>query len=514
MSVLEVKELTHTIKNKLLYSDASFTLNKEDHMGITGLNGTGKSTLINIIIGRLEHDKGQILWQKNVTYGYLDQHAHVEQNITIFSFLKLSFKHLYEVEKELNNLYEKLADNFSDEISERINELQNKLTYSGFYDIESQIHKVAVGLGIDKFGMNTLLSNISGGQRAKVILAKLLLESPDVLIMDEPTNFLDKEHVDWLTTYLQGFIGAFIIISHDFDFLNKITNCILDIEFQKVTKYTGNFQQFLATKEERKKNYITEFEKQQEKMAHLQEYYDRWHAGTKAKSAQSRLKQLEKIKENELEPPKNLPPPNFILKSLPIGFGSILRVNNLVIGYNKPLLPALTFHVNAGDKLVISGFNGIGKTTLVKTLLKQIPAISGTFEWSEDTKIGYFDQDLIWPDPNKNAYDVVKDYFPHADEMLIRKHLAMCAIKGKLMTQPVGQLSGGEQVKIKICILTLTKCNLLILDEPTNHIDVDTKKVLAEQLKAWTGSIILITHEHSFYSDWTNNILKINGGGK
>jgi ATPase subunit of ABC transporter with duplicated ATPase domains len=196
MAVLEAKNLNYTIKNKVLYTDASFLLNKNDHMGIVGQNGTGKTTLLNIIIGKIELDSGEILWQKGITYGYLDQHAEIEKDVSIIEYLRLSFNHLFEVEKELNSVYERMGEEISDELTEKAEILSNKLMYSGFYDIDSTINKIAAGLGIQKLGMDTLLSNISGGQRAKVILAKLLLESPDILLMDEPTNFLDKEQVD------------------------------------------------------------------------------------------------------------------------------------------------------------------------------------------------------------------------------------------------------------------------------------------------------------------------------
>jgi ATPase subunit of ABC transporter with duplicated ATPase domains len=196
MSVLEVKDLTYSIKNKTLYQSANFQLNKEDHMGIVGQNGTGKTTLLNILIGRTEVDFGEITWQKNIKVGYLDQHAEISKDMTIIEYLRLSFDHLFDVEKELNKVYEQMGAEMTDALSERAEELSNKLMYSGFYDIDATVNKIAAGLGVQKIGMDSLLSNISGGQRAKVILAKLLLESPDILLMDEPTNFLDTEQVE------------------------------------------------------------------------------------------------------------------------------------------------------------------------------------------------------------------------------------------------------------------------------------------------------------------------------
>ncbi|MDR2846937.1 MAG: ATP-binding cassette domain-containing protein [Mycoplasmataceae bacterium] len=509
MSILVVAGLTYDIKNKKLYSDANFVLNKEDHMGIVGQNGTGKTTLINLLINKIEPASGSITWQKGVKIGYLDQHAEIDKTLTIFAFLKLSFKHLFDFEKELNDVYEKMGQGMSDELSERAEYLQNKLTYSGFYDIESTIQKIAAGLGISALGMETLLANLSGGQRAKVILAKLLLECPDVLLMDEPTNFLDKEHVEWLIKYLKTFEGAYIIISHDHYFLNEVTNCIIDIEFQTIKRYTGNFQQFLNLKEENRKNYSLEFGKQQREIEKLKDYIAKNGArASTARMAQSRQKKLDKM--DVMPPAKLLEKPNFIFNSEAIGTGTILKAIDLEIGYERVLLPPINLNLNGKEKIVITGFNGIGKSTLIKTIVGKIPPLGGTFRWENSIKVAYFEQDLVWKDPNATAFTIIKDEFKEFDDQAARKWLAQCAIKGKISMQPIHTLSGGEQVKVKLCILMLKKANVLILDEPTNHIDVDSKEVLKEQLKKWQGSIILISHEHTFYEGWVDRVIKIN----
>ncbi|GMO14852.1 MAG: ABC-F family ATP-binding cassette domain-containing protein [Mycoplasmoidaceae bacterium] len=510
MAVLDVTGLNYSIKNKVLYENASFSLNRDDHMGIVGQNGTGKTTLLNIVINKIEVDTGDIVWQKGVKIGYLDQHAEIAKNMTIIEYLRLAFDHLFEVERELNKVYEEMGNGVSDELANKAEELSNKLTYSGFYDIDSTINKIAAGLGVQKIGMNSMLSDISGGQRAKVILAKLLLESPDVFLMDEPTNFLDKEQVEWLANYLKEFQGAYIIISHDFDFLNKVTNCIINIEFQQVKKYTGNFQQFIKLKEEHAKNLQTQFEKQQKEIEHLQSFINRFGAGTRASMAQSRQKQLDKM---EIIPPaKSVEKPTFKLVSEPTMRGVCLKVDKLCVGYTKQLLPPISFDMKADDKIVISGFNGIGKSTLIKTLIGQIPSLGGEFKWEKAIKFGYFEQDLNWSNPKLTPFDIIKEHYPKWEDVKVRSALAQCAIKGKVAMQPIGTLSGGEQVKVRICILQHTPCNMLILDEPTNHIDVDSKEVLKEQLIKWTGGIILITHEHTFYDGWISEdkVIKIN----
>jgi ATPase subunit of ABC transporter with duplicated ATPase domains len=379
MSLLDVKNLSYSIKNKQLYNNCSFDLLNNEKMGIVGQNGAGKSTLMNILIHKVEPDQGEVIFAKNLKIGYLDQHVEIEKDITIFEYLKLAFKDLYATEEKLNNLYASMGESADDKLNDKIEELQNKLIYENFYEVEPLILKTAAGLGVNKIGMDKMLSQISGGQRAKVILTKLLLEKPDLLLLDEPTNFLDREHVVWLQEYLKKLTTSYIIISHDFDFLNYVTNCIIDIEFSKIKKYTGSFNQFLKEKESNRETYIQQFESQKKVISHLQEYYDKNHArASTAKSAQSKLKQLEKI--DKISPPQSTLKPTFTLKPASTPAGLMLLTKKLTIGYTKPLISNIDLEINAKDKLVLIGFNGLGKSTMVKTLLGIIPKISGEFK--------------------------------------------------------------------------------------------------------------------------------------
>lgn len=508
MGLIEVINISHTFGDKELYSNASFELFKGEHMGLVGQNGTGKTTLLNSIIGETIPDKGEIRRQKDLRIGYLDQHAKIDTTVTVFEYLKTAFSELYEVEARLNSIYDNMANDNGDDAFRKVAYYQNVLDCRGFYQIESTVLKVADGLGITAIGMENQLKSLSGGQRAKVILAKLLLENPNLLLLDEPTNFLDKEHIEWLVDYLKAFEGAFIVISHDFDFLDKITTCICDIEFGRIEKYNGNFSKFMKLKELKRENYINEFESQQKQIKKYEEYIAKNKArASTANMAKSRQKQLDKI--DRISTPESAPKPNFHFEALPISTDKTLVVKNLEIGYYYPLLPKLNFEIASGQKIVITGFNGIGKSTLLKTLIREIPAISGKFQFADNIKIGYFQQDLIWEDESQNSVQIVSDRFPNLSEKQVRKHLSQCGIKAKNAMQPVSTLSGGEQAKIKLCILMLTQANLLILDEPTNHLDADTKEAFRNELIKWKGNIIFVSHEASFYKDWADRIINI-----
>lgn len=330
MALLEVENLSHSFAEKVLYKDSSFELYKGEHMGIVGQNGTGKSTLIKLLLKELLPDKGSIKWQNGATIGHLDQYAIVDKEQTIFNYLKTAFSNLYELEKKLNDLYAKMAEEYTDEIINKVSKYQEALDKNGFYEIESRIKKVASGLGITAMGLETNLKNLSGGQRAKVILAKLLLQKLDVLVLDEPTNFLDKEHIEWLSEYLVTFEGAFIIVSHDFDFLEKVTTCICDIEFNKIKKYKGSYSSFLKQKGVQREEYIRNYESQQKEIKKLEDYIakNKVRAST-AKMAKSREKKLDKME--IIEKPQFTSKPHFRFSSIETTAQVILEVKNLEV---------------------------------------------------------------------------------------------------------------------------------------------------------------------------------------
>ncbi|MDE6429443.1 MAG: ATP-binding cassette domain-containing protein [Malacoplasma sp.] len=507
MSLLKISNLNYSIGEKTLYNDCSFVLNHKEHLGIVGKNGVGKSTLIKIITNQVSPDTAEIEIDQSIKIGYLDQYAQINQDLTILQYLQTAFLYLYDTEKKMIEAYEKSAED--DQYFEKAVAFQNILESNNFYNLEIIIEKIANGLGISALGLNKKISNLSGGQRAKVILAKLLLEKPDLLLLDEPTNFLDKEHVDWLTQYLQEFEKTFILISHNIEFLNKATTHIVEINNNKFLKFNGNYKSYLKQKDLMVDDYVKRYEKQQKQIEKTEDFIRRNIAGSNSKNARGRRKQLERME--KLPPPnKERPKPVFSFKQIHCSIQQKLFINNLSIGYNDlPLIENINLTISGGEKVVIKGFNGIGKTTLIKTLLKIIQPIKGSFEFSETIKPIYYQQDIVWENTFVTPLDIIKQNYPNLNEKESRCLLAKYGLSQKDVMQQIITLSGGEQAKVKFCLLTNKPTNFLILDEPTNHLDVQAKDSLKETLKDFEGTILLVCHEESFYKDIFTRIIDI-----
>lgn len=507
MSILTVEHLTHQFIDKRLYDDAKLQLNKEDHMGIVGQNGVGKSTLIKILTGEEIADEADIKWQKNVTIGYLDQYANLKKGSTIREFLRTAFEELFKAEEKMLSIY---SNSPSDKDLEKAGRIQEKLDASGFYDIDTRIEQVATGLGIDALGYENDVSELSGGQRSKIILAKLLLQNPDVLLLDEPTNYLDTNHIKWLEEYLQNFEGAFVVISHDYDFLGEITNCICDIEFGKINRYTGTLKQAFKQKADNRRSYLKAYENQQKKIAKEEAYISKFKAGSRSKSAKSREKQLNRME--KIDPPSTRAIPKFAFPYKETANSSMLMdINDLVIGYDKPIVEAqFNFSISQGEKIVLKGFNGIGKSTLIKTLIGQLKPIEGNVDTSPITKIGYFKQDLKWDNKFETPLQILTKLHSDTEQKDIRKYLAQTGLTAQQAVSQIGTLSGGEQSKVKVADLMFDETNLLFMDEPTNHLDDDSKNSLSYALSHYEGAVILVTHEDGFYnSSWIDKVIDI-----
>ncbi|WP_138305784.1 MULTISPECIES: ABC-F family ATP-binding cassette domain-containing protein [unclassified Clostridium] len=508
MSLLDITGLSHTYGDSCLYSDSDLSLNHGEHMGIVGQNGTGKSTLIKICTEQVIPDSGRVVWQPGITIGYLDQYANTHHGMTMERFLKSSFASLYELETKMTKLYDEAASACNMDAQNQASLYQEELERSGFYSIDTRIAQVVTGLGLTAIGLSRPLEDMSGGQRAKVILAKLLLEKPDVLLLDEPTNFLDKEHVEWLGCYLSTTENAFMVVSHDHAFLERICTRICDIDNGRLTKYYGTYSEFLKKKAFLRENHIRQYNAQQKQIRQTEEFIRKNIAGRKSQMARGRQKQLDRMEKLEALDLKEIKP-EFYFQCLPLTKCLHLSVKRLSVGYDYPILSHLDFSVTGGQKVVVTGFNGIGKSTLLKTLTENLAPLSGIFTFSQQVTIGYFDQELVWENDMLTPIQIVSNAYPELILKKIRRHLTRCGILSRQAMQPMGTLSGGEQAKVKLCLLTLSPCNFLIMDEPTNHLDIQAKEALKTALKSFPGTILLVSHEESFYRSWADRIIHI-----
>ncbi|MDO4799597.1 MAG: ABC-F family ATP-binding cassette domain-containing protein [Bacillota bacterium] len=506
MSILTVKNLNHGFGDRAIFENVSFRLLKGEHIGLIGANGEGKSTFMNIITHKLDPDEGTIEWSKRVRTGYLDQHSSVEDGKSIKDVLLTAFQYLYDMEAEMNDMYVEMgsADEARmDELMNEVGTIQDILNHNDFYNIEAKVNDVARGLGLHEFGMDTEVNSLSGGQKTKVLLAKLL-EKPDILLLDEPTNFLDVQHIEWLKKYLQEYEDAFILISHDIPFLNSVVNLIYHMENRELNRYVGDYDNFLRINEAKKKQIEAAYKQQQQEIADLEDFVQRNKARVATRNmAMSRQKKLDKMDRIELAREK--PKPEFHFKSSRTSGKLIFRATDLVIGYDKPLSRPLNLVLERGQKVAIVGANGVGKTTLLRSLLGEIPAISGKVETGEFLHIGYFEQEIKEANYNTALEEYWKE-FPSLNQGEVRSALAKAGLTYQHIESKVLVLSGGEQAKVRLAKLMGKETNLLVLDEPTNHLDVDAKAELNRALKEYKGTVLLISHEPDFYTDFVTDV--------
>lgn len=504
MSILEVKNLSHGFGDRAIFENVSFRLLKGEHIGLVGANGEGKSTFMSIVTGKLQPDEGKIEWSKYVTAGYLDQHAVLEKGMTVRDVLRTAFNELFKTEERINKIYMSMAEEGADvdALMEEVGELQDRLETRDFYTLDAKIDEVARALGVMDFGMDTDVTDLSGGQRTKILLAKLLLEKPDILLLDEPTNYLDAEHIAWLKRYLQEYENAFVLISHDIPFLNDVINIVYHVENQDLVRYAGDYDNFQSVYAMKKAQLEAAYERQQKEIADLQDFVNRNKARVATRNmAMSRQKKLDKMEIIELQAEK--PKPEFHFKESRTPGRFIFQTKDLVIGYDSPLTKSplnLTFERN--QKVAIVGANGIGKTTLLKSLLGIIQPLEGEVETGDFIDLGYFEQET--EGSRQTPLEAVWDAFPALNQAEVRAALAKCGLTSKHIESQIQVLSGGEQAKVRFCLLMNRENNVLVLDEPTNHLDVDAKDELKRALQAFKGSVLMVCHEPEFYEGWTD----------
>lgn len=508
MSILNVEHLSHGFGDRAIFTDVSFRLLKGEHIGLVGANGEGKSTFMSIITDKLMPDEGKVEWAKNVRVGYLDQHTVLEPGMTIRDVLKSAFGFLFEMEAQMNGICDKMGSASEEEMTAMMEELgtiQDLLMAHDFYVIDAKVEEIARAFELNELGLEKDVAELSGGQRTKVLLAKLLLEKPDILLLDEPTNYLDAQHIEWLKRYLQEYENAFILISHDIPFLNSVINIIYHMENQRLDRYVGDYDKFQEVHAAKQAQLEAAYKRQQQEIAQLEDFVARNKARVSTRNmAMSRQKKLDKMEVIELV--KEKPKPEFHFMEARAAGKYIFETRDLVIGYDEPLSRPINLSMERGEKIVLKGANGIGKTTLLRSILGQVPPLSGQVELGDYLYLGYFEQEME-PGNTTTCIEEIWKEFPSYTQYQVRAALAKCGLTTKNIESQVRVLSGGEQAKVRLCKLINRETNVLLLDEPTNHLDVDAKEELRRALTVYRGSIVLICHEPEFYEGMATRVL-------
>ncbi len=499
MALLEVENLSYNYSDKELYKKVSFKINPGEHCTLVGVNGSGKTTLLNLLVGDLLPDEGKIIWAPHVTYSYLDQQLKVKQDMPVSEYLYGVYEDLFRKEKQMERYYEEAATSEDyEKLLMKAERLQSELNEASFYALQEKVGRLTDGLGFDKAHLEAPLHELSSGQREKAYLAKMLLEEKDVLLMDEPTNFLDQGQVEWLSSYLANYPKAFLVVSHDQEFLRKIAGVVFVLENGNITRYKGNYDHFLQQHELDKEQYAKNYAAQQryikKEEVFIAKHIVRATSSKAAKSHRARLAHLEVME----APMKEEGRVHFAFP-FTHNVGEIpLKVEELSIGYKIPLLNPISFVLKRGEKIAILGQNGVGKTTFLKTILNIIPSLGGSFSWLEGTTINYFNQDEHI-DLSLTPFEYVHSVYPSLTNTQIRGALGAVGVRKELALRKMSELSGGEVTKTRFAVMTLKKSNFLVLDEPTNHLDQKAKDALFEAIEKYPGAVIIVSHEKDFY---------------
>ncbi|KML38996.1 ATP-binding cassette domain-containing protein [Cytobacillus firmus] len=520
MILLQVNQLAKNFGADPILTNIKLEVQTRDRIALVGRNGAGKSTLLKIIAGQMTYDFGEIIKPKEVTIGYLAQNTGLESELSIWDEMLTVFSHLQKQEKQLRSLEEQMADPdilSNSDAYERVlkdyDKLQVDFKENGGYQYEADIRSILHGLNFSSLGYDTKISSLSGGQRTRLALGKLLLTKPDILILDEPTNHLDIETLSWLEQYLQGYSGAILIVSHDRYFLDKVVSQVYEISRHQIRKYPGNYSSYLDQKAANFEKEMKQFEKQQEEIAKLQDFIQRNLArASTTKRAQSRRKQLARM--DVMDRPLGDE------KSASFGFdierqsgNEVLNIHSLAIGYEEKVSENISMRLARGDSIALVGPNGIGKSTLLKTIIKSIPSFSGEIQYGSNVTIGYYDQEQAELTSNKRVLNELWDEYPLKPEKEIRTILGNFLFSGDDVLKTVSTLSGGEKARLALAKLMMQKSNFLILDEPTNHLDLDSKEILENALIDYPGTILFVSHDRYFINRITTKVVELSGSG-
>lgn len=520
MILLQLNDISKSFDGEDIFTRVNFEVKTGERIGVVGRNGSGKSTLMKIIAGVEDYDSGHISKIKNLRMGYLTQQMTLNSSASVFEEMSKPFEHLKKMEllirEETNWLADQASNYDSEEYQqhmERYESLTNQFEQLDGYQYESKIKTVLHGLNFNEDDFDKPINDFSGGQKTRLSLAQMLLNEPDLLLLDEPTNHLDLETTKWLEDYLKYFKGAIVIISHDRYFLDKIVTQIYDVALGDVKRYVGNYEQFIEQRDKYYESRMQEYERQQDEIKRLETFVEKniTRASTSG-MAKSRRKTLEKM--------ERIDKPMLDARSANIQFGfnrntgnDVMHIRNLKIGYDSPITSPINIEVSKGDHIAIIGPNGVGKTTLIKTIARRQKQLEGEITFGANLQIGYYDQKQAEFKSNKTIIDYVWDQYPTMNEKDIRAILGRFLFVQDDVKKVINDLSGGEKARLQLALLMLQRDNVLILDEPTNHLDIDSKEMLEQALKDFEGTILFVSHDRYFINQLANKVFDLNNDG-
>ncbi len=500
--MISANNVTYRVGKKALFEDVNIKFTEGNCYGLIGANGAGKSTFLKILSGKLETTKGDIAITPGQRLSVLEQDHFKYDEYPVMDVVIMGNARLYEIMKEKDAIYAK--EDFTDEDGIRASELEGEFAEMDGWEAESNAAQMLNGLGIDTDIHYSIMKDLNGSEKVKVLLAKALFGNPDILLLDEPTNYLDASHIEWLKRYLQEYENAFILISHDIPFLNSVINIIYHMDNAQLTRYVGDYDQFQEVYAMKKAQLEAAYNKQQREIADLKDFVARNKARVATRNmAMSRQKKLDKMDVIELAAEK--PRPEFRFKEARASGRYIFTTKSLVIGYDEALSKPLDIAMERGQKIVLTGANGIGKTTLLKSILGLIRPLNGGVELGDYLEIGYFEQEMD-QSVATTCIEELWNEFPSMTQYEVRSALAKCGLTTKHIESKVKVLSGGEQAKVRLCKLINRQTNILLLDEPTNHLDTDAKSELKRALTDYGGSILMVCHEPEFYDGLATDV--------
>ncbi|KAB2392883.1 ABC-F family ATP-binding cassette domain-containing protein [Bacillus cereus] len=519
--LLQVNGLSKLYGAETILANIKLEVQTKDRIALVGRNGAGKSTLLKIIAGELSHDGGEIIKPKDVSIGYLAQNTGLETSLTIWDEMLTVFTHLQQMETKLRRLEQEMGkeENFSNEaIYERLladyDQLQLNYKDQGGYQYEADIRSILSGLGFPVETHQTTISTLSGGQKTRLALGKLLLTKPDLLILDEPTNHLDIETLTWLEQYLQGYPGAILIVSHDRYFLDKLVTQVYEISNKESRRFVGNYSKYLDLKSALYDQEMKRYEKQQDEIAKLEDFVQKNIArASTTKRAQSRRKQLDRM-ELLTRPLGDSKSASFHFDIEKQSGNDVLQVKDATIGYEEdPIIEHVTMRLTRGDSVALVGPNGIGKSTLLKSIVNKLPLLNGNVSFGSNVSVGYYDQEQANLTSSKRVLNELWDEYPLQPEKEIRTILGNFLFTGDDVLKPVSSLSGGQKARLALAKLMMQKSNLLILDEPTNHLDLNSKEILENALIDYPGTLLFVSHDRYFINRVTTTVVELSTEG-